>query len=112
MVSTGTERPRADGAPPEPRVARLAPEGDLDARSVQELRNELDAVLRDDAISTVVIDLRFVRFVDSSGLGALVAARTHAEVTGTRLLLRNPGTQLRRLMSVTGTYDAFTWVEN
>jgi anti-sigma B factor antagonist len=108
VVSTGTERPRADGVH-DPEVARLTPEGDLDARSVQDLRNELDIVLRDEAITTVIIDLRLVRFVDSSGLGALVAARTHAEVTGTRLLLRNPGTQLRRLMTVTGTYEAFTW---
>lgn len=110
MVSTGTERPRADGVREDPDVARLVPEGDLDARSVQGLRNELDVVLRDDAISTVVIDLGLVRFVDSSGLGALVAARIHAEATGTRLLLRNPGTQLHRLMTVTGTYDAFTWL--
>lgn len=91
-------------------VAHLRPEGDLDARSVQDLRNQLDAVLQDDTVSTVVIDLDLVRFVDSSGLGALIAARTHADVTGTRLLLSKPGLQLRRLMSVTGAYDAFTWI--
>lgn len=102
------ERPRADGAHDDG-VVRLQPEGDLDAPSVQGLRNRLDAVLRDDTVTTVVIDLSLVRFLDSSGLGALIAARTHADVTGTSLILRNPGTQVLRLMHVTGAYEAFTW---
>jgi anti-sigma B factor antagonist len=109
-MSTSVARPRADAGDDDPRIAYLNPEGDLDARSVQQLRNQLDAVLRDDMFSTVVIDLRLVRFVDSSGLGALLAARTHADVTGTRLLLRNPGMQLQRLMAITGAQDVFTWV--
>ena len=110
-MSTIIERPGADADDnPDPQVAVLSPEGDLDARSVQTLRNDLDAVLRDDAIATVIIDLRFVRFVDSSGLGALIAARTHSDATGTRLFLRNAGTQLRRLMAITGAEDVFTWM--
>lgn len=108
-MSTSIERPRADAGDDDPSVVQLFPEGDLDARSVQGLRNELDGVLQNDGVSTVIIDLRLVRFVDSSGLGALIAARTHADVTGTRLLLRNPGNQLRRLMSITGAHDVFAW---
>jgi anti-sigma B factor antagonist len=109
-MSTSVDHNRAEtGGEHGGRTVHLSPEGDLDARSVQGLRNDLDAVLRDDTVATVVIDLRLVRFVDSSGLGALIAARTHADVTGTHLVLRNPATQLRRLMAITGAQDAFTW---
>ena len=111
-MSAGIERPHAGAAgtgPDDDGVVRLALEGDLEVGSVQDLRNDLDAVLRDHRVSTVVLDLRLVRFVDSSGLGALIDARRHADATGTQLVLRNPGTQLRRLMSLTGTDKAFTW---
>ncbi|WP_375483660.1 STAS domain-containing protein [uncultured Jatrophihabitans sp.] len=111
-MSAGAEYPDAgtgdvDGSAS--KVAVLRPEGDLDTGSVHELRERLDVVLNDDHVSTVVLDLTFIRFVDSSGLGALVEARLHAEATGTRLVLRNAGLQPLRLLRTTGAYDAFTW---
>jgi anti-anti-sigma factor len=57
----------------------------------------------------VIIDLRQLRFVDSSGLGALIALRDSTRAAGRRLLLRRPPAQLLRLMSITQTYNQFEW---
>jgi ABC-type transporter Mla MlaB component len=56
-------------------TARLS--GDLDIVTSEEVKREL-AQLIDDGHSVLALDLSGVGFVDSSGLGVLVAAHRHA----------------------------------
>jgi anti-sigma B factor antagonist len=60
----------------------VVPHGDLDLAATPELRESLGLALRSDA-SEVVVDLRGLDFLDSTGLKALVEA--HAGPEGHRV---------------------------
>jgi anti-anti-sigma factor len=50
----------------------------------------------------LVIDLRSVDFMDSSGLRALLVERRRRGYVGGTVVLRNPKPMVRRLLAVTG----------
>jgi anti-anti-sigma factor len=66
-----------------------------------------NAEAADDGQGPLVIDLRGVGFMDSSGLRTLVAASIRAHRRGTRVALRNVGSDLSRLLEITGLRDQF-----
>ena len=59
-------------------------------------------------VDRVVIDLSGVTFMDSSGLGALIAISQAAEERGTSLVLRSPPPAVTRIMEMTATESVFT----
>ena len=77
--------------------------GELDIASTPHLESKL-LDLQPQA-RLVVVDLREVEFVDSSGVHALVDATSHARSAGRRVvLLRNPAT-LDRVFTLTESFD-------
>ena len=77
--------------------------GELDIASTPHLESKL-LDLQPQA-RLVVVDLREVEFVDSSGVHALVDATSHARSAGRRVvLLRNPAT-LDRLFTLTESFE-------
>ena len=62
-------------------VTVVAPRGDLDLATVDEIKRALARVL-DGGQSRVVVDLGGVGFIDSSGMGAMVAAMKQARAAG------------------------------
>lgn len=58
---------------------------EIDASNYESFKHSLLDTL--DASKRVVVDLSHVRFIDSSGLGALLAAQRHAAGTGSRFVL-------------------------
>ena len=77
---------------------------EIDIATAGSLRDE---ILATDPDCTIVIDLTAVRFCDSTGLAALLAAREHARGGAGRLLLRNPPAAVGRLLVITHLEDAF-----
>ena len=75
-------------------------EGDLDIVTSEDVKRQL-AALVETGSSTVTLDLRDVGFVDSSGLGALVAVHHFAEAKGAHLVVRDVPTHVRDLFSLT-----------
>src|SRR5437773_2565005 len=65
---------------------RVALSGELDLATVDELRGRLAAVEGDGA-PTVVLDLRELDFLDSTGIGELLAAQRRLRAAGRRLVL-------------------------
>jgi anti-sigma B factor antagonist len=78
-------------------------EGELDLLTGGGLADWLVAL----AVSTVVIDLQRVSFIDSAGIGALVRARNQLIAAGNDLVLSRPPSNIRRLFEVTGLSDWF-----
>jgi anti-sigma B factor antagonist len=68
--------------------AQLILRGELDLATAPELEQLL--IERIDASEDVVVDLRGLEFMDSSGIRVLVAAHTRAGRTGTRVLIVRP----------------------
>lgn len=55
----------------------------------------------------LVLDLKNVTSIDSSGLGALVAVHSSAKSAGASLRLCNLGSRLNELMQITKLYTVF-----
>jgi len=83
--------------------------GELDLHSAPQLENELEDVLRDGA-TYVLVDLRDVPFLDSSGLGVLLGAANRLGRDG--FVLTGLGLESRRVLEITGADQLFTIVES
>ena len=80
---------------------RVAPEGDIDAGNAPLLREVLRQVLESGEAQHVEVTMRDVTFLDSSGLGMLVAAQRAATAKGRTLMLREAGPVVRMVLEVT-----------
>jgi anti-anti-sigma factor len=84
----------------------LTVHGELDMSTAPKLHTQLTQAFRDDA-TQVVIDLRDISFIDSTGLGVLVSARQRAKASGVPMKLRLPEGSARFPFQVTGLIDSF-----
>ena len=96
-----TIRRQADGA------IVVEVRGSVDAATVDALRADLLGTLSAHRPVTMVVDLTYVTFMDSMGIGALVAGHKAARDTGTRFVLRNPSEFVHRQLRVTGLAEMF-----
>jgi anti-sigma B factor antagonist len=83
-------------------VARVALSGELDMASVSTLEDQL-AHVEGDGVTVIMLDLRGLTFIDSTGLRAFLQARKRAEANGHRLILIGASEHARKLFSLTGT---------
>jgi anti-anti-sigma factor len=76
--------------------------GELDLATAPELEQLVNDSL--DGGEQVVVDLRGLEFMDSSGIRVLVAAHARAKRTGTRLVVVRPGTDsaVSKIVDVSG----------
>jgi anti-anti-sigma factor len=84
--------------------------GELDLPATAEMSDELHELARREE-RLVVIDLRAVTFMDSSGLRLLVTLRNTVTDRGARLLLGDVSPAVRRVVDVAGLTDWFEYVE-
>ncbi len=88
----------------------LIASGERDLASGRALEEQLGRIGESD-VQLVIVDLRQLAFIDSTGLGMLVKANQRAEEAGKRLALANGGPQVERLPNLTGVADRLTGVE-
>jgi anti-sigma B factor antagonist len=98
-----TIEPLAGGA------VRLALRGELDLEHAYTFDEELRRI-EDAKPSCVVLDLRALTFLDSSGLARLLAARHRARRNGHRLLLVRGSVPVQRLLAITAVGEHFDMV--
>jgi anti-anti-sigma factor len=84
--------------------------GELDLSSADELERRLAAIATRGP-GRLVIDLRDLDFMDSTGLASMVRARQSAEAAGRQFALRAGRRQVHRLFEVTGMVDLFTFID-
>lgn len=78
--------------------------GDLDLANARRVRD----VLVDVAGSTVVVDLADLGFLDSSGIAALLGARSRILASGNQFQVRGARGIVRRVLEVTGLAHLLT----
>ncbi|MBV9002507.1 MAG: STAS domain-containing protein, partial [Solirubrobacterales bacterium] len=81
--------------------------GELDLASSPALQEELDRVAASET-QRLIIDLRALDFMDSTGLSVLVRAHQRAEEQGRELAMVKGPQQVQRLLSLTGVADRLT----
>jgi anti-sigma B factor antagonist len=104
--------PSAGGAPidfwidvePQSDTVQLIPAGELDIATVGQLQRELDDLI-EAGFGQIVIDLRGVEFIDSTGLHALVEAHERAKDEGWQLALVPGRHAVQQLFEITGTIE-------
>ncbi len=86
----------------------VAAAGELDMTGAFKLESGLDPLLEDESVDSLQLDLSEVAFVDSAGLGALLALRERAQDRGIALEIAAASDPVRRLLDLTGLGDALT----
>jgi anti-sigma B factor antagonist len=88
----------------------IAISGELDLASSGALEEEL-ARVSTSGVAQIVVDLRELEFMDSTGLSTLVKAHQRAEEAGQEFgLVRGPQ-QVQRLLSLTGVEDRLRFAD-
>ena len=98
------ERTDHDGVP------HLQLVGELDLSTASPLKLRLELIEREDP-ARIVVDLRRVTFMDSIGLGILLAHRLRGRKVGRELALVQGPRHIQDLFELTGTQDKFDWVD-
>jgi anti-sigma B factor antagonist len=95
-------------------TAPLVTTGDVLVPSGEDLSEDASIGLREAGLAMIkagclvlVVDLACVRFIDSSGLSALVAIRIAATSAGGGMVLRAPSRSVLRILGITGMLRVF-----
>ena len=79
----------------------VKPGKDLISSMVEDFRGKLLKVINQD-IKELIIDMKGVNNIDSSGLGVLIAAKNSLDQAGGKLLLANVPENIKSLMQMIG----------
>jgi anti-sigma B factor antagonist len=88
----------------------IAVSGELDLASSPVLEGELDRVFGSDE-PVVILDLRRLEFMDSTGLSVLIRAHQRAENADRSLWLVKGPPQVQRLLTLTGVGERLALVD-
>jgi anti-sigma B factor antagonist len=89
-------------------AAVVIPTGELDLATAPALEASLNRAFGDDS-GRVVLDLRELEFIDSSGLRTLLTARRQAEDAGRQFSLVAGHRGLERTLEIAGVHKVFIW---
>lgn len=88
----------------------VRPRGELDLVSVRRLRDAVDELLTT-GFRSLVVDLRGLTFIDSSGLHCLMELAARAQDDGVELTIVQGPREVRRIFEMTDTLDALPFAE-
>ena len=88
----------------------VAVSGELDLRTSPGLEERLTRAF-DAGAELVILDLRQIEFMDSTGLRVVLSAHRRAHDTGRRFALVRGAGQVERVLTVTGVRDLLTVVD-
>jgi anti-anti-sigma factor len=93
------------------RVTTLTLSGELDLLSSPALEQELERVNSADS-DVILLDLRELEFMDSTGLHVLIKAHQREQDAGRSLVLTKGSEQVQRLLDLTGVAELIRIVES
>jgi anti-sigma B factor antagonist len=93
-------------------VAVVAPTGELDMSGATILEAELDRLAAEPELGAVVLDLRGLEFMDSSGLRLVVLADMQAREAGRRFSLIRGGETVHRVFEITRMSERLDFVDD
>ncbi len=86
--------------------AQVQVSGDLDLCTASELRSELSRLI-DQGTKHLILDMREVEFMDSSGLVVLIHVRKRLAELGGTFALMDPTGAVQRVLAITGLTSTF-----
>jgi len=88
------------------RIEIIEPTGRLDITNAAQLRKQV-AEITNNKPNLLLVDLKNVSFMDSSGLGALVSALKAMRAIGAEMVLCSPNEQVNMLFELTSMSKIF-----
>jgi len=92
-------------------VAIVRPVGELDLSGAAVLEAELDRLVADPDLATVVLDMRGLEFMDSSGLRLVVVADMKARDAGRRFSIVRGDETVHRVFEITRMSERLDFVD-
>jgi anti-sigma B factor antagonist len=93
-------------------VAVVAPTGELDLSGAAILEAELERLAAEPDLATVVLDMRGLQFMDSSGLRLVVLADMRAREAGRRFVLVRGTETVHRVFEITRMNERLDFVSD
>jgi anti-anti-sigma factor len=90
----------------------LEPQGRIGGKSSAEFYTRVKDILADAPEGDVILNMSNVDFIDSSGLGALVAINSHLARNGRKLILAGVMDNLLALLKITNLFSILTIVRS
>lgn len=85
--------------------------GDFDAYHSAEIKKQIKEKMENSTVNKIVIDMSDVPYIDSAGLGAMVAILKDARHLGKEIVLLSPRQNVRRIFEMTRLDKVFKIVE-
>lgn len=76
--------------------------GELDHCCAQSIRRELDALISDSAVRHLILDMKQMSFMDSSGIGVILGRYRALSQRGGMVSVKNMNPQVRRIFLLSG----------
>jgi anti-anti-sigma factor len=89
-------------------TAKLSMAGRFDFNVHRVFRDAYDALLQNNEIKTLEIDLAGVEYLDSSALGMLLLSRERAEAAGKQITLLRPTATVKQILEIANFGKLFT----
>ena len=77
-------------------------EGELDHFSAQQIRRMLDQCIQENDVKKLVLDMKGMTFMDSSGIGVILGRYKMMRQKGGRLAVRNMNKQVEKVFRLSG----------
>ncbi len=76
--------------------------GELDHHSAEEIRKEIDRVYFEKRLAHIVLDLKKLNFMDSSGIGLIMGRYKNVSDNGGKLVLVNVSSRVEKILKMSG----------
>ncbi|MBP2642144.1 MAG: anti-sigma-factor antagonist [Firmicutes bacterium] len=77
-------------------------DGEMDLNGTDQFRNTIDSALENSQVKYLIISLKGVSFIDSSGVGVILGRYKKISAVGGKLLIANVKPQVARILDVSG----------
>jgi stage II sporulation protein AA (anti-sigma F factor antagonist) len=94
-----------------PGVICLSVSGEVDIGTVDQLREAIDEILGEHGLGRLLLDFEPLRFLDSSGIAALIGGYNSAQERGVGFGVVNCHGSVRNVLEVTGVYGVLAAAE-
>jgi anti-sigma B factor antagonist len=93
---------------PYPGLMTLTVTGELDLASADALREAVTEAVKSDEVDAILVDLEGLTFLDSTGIGTLVAGWRQASDCGKQLRVDKAHGMAREVLRITGVWPTLT----
>ncbi|WIV10716.1 anti-sigma F factor antagonist [Proteiniborus sp. MB09-C3] len=76
--------------------------GELDHHSAEEIRKEIDKIYFERRLDHIVLDLKKLNFMDSSGIGLIMGRYKNVSDNGGKLYIINASSRVEKILKMSG----------